>query len=115
VYIEEAHSADGWQLPVNVRDNVVLDAPRTPAERTATAQACVRNLNIAIPAVVDDFHNTTERAYTGWPDRLYVVDRNGNVAYKSQPGPYGFKPAEMEATLKRLVENQATTLPEPDR
>jgi type I thyroxine 5'-deiodinase len=95
-------------LPANLRDSVVLDAPRTPAERAATAEACVRNLKIAIPALVDDFQNTTERAYTGWPDRLYVIDRAGKVAYKSPPGPYGFKPQEMEAALKLTLIKSVT-------
>jgi hypothetical protein len=32
----------------------------------------------------------------GWPDRLYVIARDGRIAYKSDPGPFGFKPADME-------------------
>ena len=36
-------------------------------------------------------------------DRLYVVDRDGRIAYKSAAGPFGFKPAEVEATLGRLL------------
>jgi len=30
-----------------------------------------------------------EAAYTGWPDRLHVIDVDGRVAYKSRPGPFG--------------------------
>jgi len=65
--------------------------------------ACVRKLNIEIPALVDGFDDGVERAYTGWPDRLYVIDRAGNIAFKSAPGPYGFKPADMEAALRRTL------------
>ena len=82
---------------------MVHAAPQTPAERAALAEACVRNLKIELPALVDEFNNSTERAYTGWPDRLYVSDRDGKVAHKSAPGPFGFKPAEMEAALRRAV------------
>ena len=64
---------------------------------------CVVKLGIKFPAVVDSFDNATERAYTGWPDRLYVIDRDGRVAYKSAPGPFGFKPSGVEETLKKLV------------
>jgi len=32
-----------------------------------------------------------EKAYTGWPDRLYLIDKEGRVAFKSAPGPFGFK------------------------
>ena len=50
--------------------------------------------------------NPTELAYTGWPDRLYVVDRDGKIALKSDAGPYGFKPAAVRETLQRLLSAQ---------
>ncbi len=103
VYIEEAHTSDVWQLPVNETQQVVYAAPKTEQERAALAQACVRNLKIEIPALLDKFDNSTERAYKGWPDRLFVIDRNGRVAYKSKPGPYGFEPAAMEEALKAVL------------
>lgn len=103
VYIEEAHPIDAWQLPVNVKQNVLYANPKTLAERTAVAGACIKGLKIDIPAVVDDLRNTTERAYTGWPDRLYVVDPDGRIAFKSAAGPYGFDPQGVEAELERLV------------
>lgn len=103
VYIEEAHASDFWQLPVNEKQGVVYTAPRSDDERAGLAAACVRNLKIDIPAVVDRLDNLTERAYTGWPDRLVVIDRYGRIAYKSRPGPFGFRPGEMEAALKRVV------------
>jgi Iodothyronine deiodinase len=103
VYIEEAHASDVWQMPSNIQQHVVFSNPRSAAERSAVAGSCVRNLHIRIPALLDDFRNTTERAYTGWPDRLYVIDRAGRVAYKSAPGPFGFHPQEMAATLQRVA------------
>lgn len=60
-------------------------------------------LCINIPAVVDDIHDTTEIAYTAWPDRLYVIGDTGRIAYKSGPGPYGFSPEGVEETLRRLA------------
>jgi hypothetical protein len=59
----------------------------------------MRNLGIEMPAVVDAFDNPTDAAYSGWPDRLYVIARDGHIAYKSDPGPFGFKPADMERAL----------------
>jgi type I thyroxine 5'-deiodinase len=50
--------------------------------------------------------NPTELAYTGWPDRLYVIDRDGKIALKSDAGPYGFKPANVRETLQRLTRVQ---------
>lgn len=60
------------------------------------------NLKIDFPALVDTMDNRTERAYTGWPDRIYVVDRSGSIAYKSKAGPFGFSADELAAQLEHL-------------
>ena len=104
VYIAEAHPVDAWQLPVNVTDDVLVTTTRTADERYSAAGLCVKNLGIEFPAIVDAPDNAVEEAYTAWPDRLYVIDRDGRIAHKSGPGPWGFKPAEVEETLKRLLQ-----------
>jgi hypothetical protein len=38
-----------------------------------------------------------------WPDRLYVIDRDGRIVFKSAAGPFGFKAADVESMLKRIV------------
>ena len=103
MYILEAHAADVWQMDSNVRQNVVFATPKDYAERSNVADSCVRKLNIQIPAVLDKFDNAVEQAYTGWPDRLYVIDRSGKVAFKSKPGPFGFHPADVRKTLEGMV------------
>lgn len=77
------------------------------------ASTCLVKLGIEYPAVVDDIANTTERAYTAWPDRLYVIDRDGRIAYKSQPGPYGFHTEEVARTLEKLLPDAGTAKPAP--
>lgn len=104
VYIREAHPSDAWQMAINVRENVVLTDPQAFVERNNAAESCVRTLGIRIPALVDDRQDAVERSYTGWPDRLYVIDRNGDVAFKSAPGLYGFQPADVEQSLHRLIQ-----------
>jgi Iodothyronine deiodinase len=103
VYILEAHPLDAWQDEDNETDKIAVTSAKTEAERCATAETCMTKLSIEIPPLVDDLSNSTENAYTAWPDRLYVIDRDGRVAYKSKPGPYGFKPAEVETTLKKIL------------
>jgi hypothetical protein len=103
VYIQEAHPIDAWQVTDNLEDDVLVASTNSEDERVTAAGMCVRNLGIELPALVDGQDNVVERAYTGWPDRLYVVDRNGRIAYKSAPGPFGFKPAEVQQTLERLL------------
>lgn len=111
VYIQEAHPSDLWQLPSNVQDDVIFTSPATMEERVNIANACVRDLGIEIPALLDDLDDSTERAYTGWPDRLYVIGADGRVAYKSRPGPFGFTPSEMEDALRRTLEADRTAGP----
>ena len=103
VYITEAHPSDVWQMKSNVRDKVVFASPKNEEERAFVAGACVRKLGIKIPAVMDEFGNSTEAAYTGWPDRLYLIDAQGKVVYKSKPGPFGFEPDELKAALVKTV------------
>ena len=101
VYITEAHPSDVWQMESNIKDKVVFASPRNEDERASVAGTCVRKLGIKVPALLDEFGNSTEVAYTAWPDRLYLLDRNGRVAYKSLPGPFGFKPDELKAAMQK--------------
>jgi type I thyroxine 5'-deiodinase len=89
----------------NVKDQVVFASPRSQDERANLAGTCVRKLGIDIPAVLDEFGNSTESAYTGWPDRMYVIDPTGKVAYKSKPGPFGFKSDELKAAIDRTIQS----------
>ena len=107
VYILEAHPSDVWQMESNIKDKVVFASPKDFDERSVVAGACVRKLGIKFPALVDGFENSTEKAYTGWPDRIYLIDTKGRVAYKSKPGPFGFKPQELRSALERLPETKS--------
>ena len=108
VYITEAHPSDVWQMQSNIKDRVVFASPKNEEERAFVAGACVRKLGIEFPAVLDEFGNSTEGAYTGWPDRLYLIDGQGRVAYKSKPGPFGFKPDELGAALAHVTVARAS-------
>jgi hypothetical protein len=103
VYIEEAHPTDLWQLPSNIKDGVLFESPRTDQDRIDVAAACILRLAVKIPALLDGIDNRIERAYTGWPDRLYIIGTDGRIYYKSAPGPFGFSTKELEASLKRLM------------
>ena len=46
---------------------------------------------------------TAWAAYSGMPDRLYIIDREGKVAFKSGRGPFWFNPAEMEQALIMML------------
>jgi len=103
IYIEEAHPSDLWQMSSNIRDGVIFRNPRQESERTAVAESCVRTLGIRFPAIIDGMSNTVERLYTGWPDRLFLIGRDGRVAFKTTPGPFGFEPKQLEAALRKMM------------
>lgn len=103
VYITEAHPSDVWQMESNVRDGVIFSSPKDEDERASIANACVRKLGIKFPAVLDQFGNSTEKTYTAWPDRIYVIDGHGRVAYKSKPGPFGLNANELADVLSRIT------------
>jgi Iodothyronine deiodinase len=103
VYIQEAHPSDIWQMSSNVRDGVIFATPRTDGERLEIAESCVRRLGIRFPALIDGMDNSVERRYTGWPDRLMLIGIDGRLAFKTEPGPFGFEPSRLEAALLRLV------------
>ena len=105
MYIGEAHPSDAWQVPNNLRDQVIFSSPSNAGERMALANLCVTRLSIDLPAIVDHFDDSTDTAYAGWPERLYLVDRAGRIAYKSRPGPFGFKPDDLEAAIRRIAQS----------
>jgi Iodothyronine deiodinase len=103
VYIQEAHPSDIWQMSSNVRDGVIFTTPRTEGERLQIAESCVRRLGIRFPALIDGMDNSAERRYTGWPDRLMLIDIDGRLVFKTEPGPFGFEPSQLQTALLRLV------------
>jgi hypothetical protein len=114
IYILEAHPSDVWQMESNIKDKVVFASPKGYEERSLVAGACVRKLGIKFPALVDGFENSTEKAYTGWPDRIYLINAKGRIAYKSKPGPFGFKPQELRSALEHLAETKSSSQPKRD-
>lgn len=100
VYIREAHPDDGWQVPMNVDDGIVYTDPTTIQERAGLAQVCMLRLNLQMPTLVDTMDDAVDTAYAALPERLYVVDRDGTVVFKCEPGPFGFDVDAWEAAIR---------------
>jgi thiol-disulfide isomerase/thioredoxin len=99
VYIREAHPEDGWKMPRNQREGIAVKDPKSMAERVdLTKQACAF-FKTAIPAVVDTMDDATDRAYAAWPSRIYLVDVDGKIAVRGDPGPRGLVPAAREVEI----------------
>jgi hypothetical protein len=44
--------------------------------------------------------NSTDLKYYALPDRLYLIARDGRVAYRGGPGPFGFVAIELEHAIE---------------
>jgi hypothetical protein len=99
IYIREAHPADGWSFEVNPKLRYVKQ-PETSTQRYQVANSCVADLNISMPTVIDSMDNATMEAYNALPDRFYLIGKDGRIAFKGRHGPFGFKPAELEAAIE---------------
>ena len=92
VYIQEAHPDDGWQVQHNLDAGVVHDAPTTIEERAELAEVCVLELNFKMPMLLDNMSNEVDGKYNALPERLYVIDAEGIVRFKTVAGSHGFDP-----------------------
>jgi len=90
-------------MPINEQEQVVYEQPTMAAEREALAEACVLHLELSIPTLIDEMTNAVDRAYAALPDRLYLIDAEGRIAYKSGRGPWGFKSQELEEAIREVV------------
>lgn len=90
VYIQEIHPTDGWQILTNLTDEILYEQPTSLDERAEMAGLCLLNLNLKMPTLLDDMDNGTDHKYAALPERLYVLDAEGRIAYRSAMGPWGF-------------------------
>jgi Iodothyronine deiodinase len=100
VYIREAHPEDGWVLEDNREDGIAVVDPVSLEERADVASACAVRLQTRIPTLLDDLDDAVASAYGGWPDRLYLIGRDGRVAFQGGRGPDGFQPAELAHAIE---------------
>jgi len=101
VYIREAHPTDEWALESNEQAEVNIAQPVSFDERKEVAQTCSIALNLSMTCVVDDMNNSTDIAYAAWPERLFIVNTDGQIEYAGKQGPFGFEPDEVRHWLDR--------------
>jgi hypothetical protein len=104
VYIKEAHPEDGWVLASNREQEIAVADPGSHEERREVAEACAVRLQIRMPVLLDGLDNETARQYGGWPDRLYLIGKDGQIAFQGGEGPFGFKPEELAQAIETELE-----------
>jgi hypothetical protein len=105
VYVAEAHPGSIVSVPTDSggMELQVIPPASTVEERMTNMRKMVNLLHFTLPVVVDDEENSVKNAYAGWPDRLYVIGADGKVAFKSGPGPMGYKVPDLAAWLQANV------------
>ena len=79
----------------------VVEDPVTQSERNQVAQVCMTKLALEpMPALVDDMDDTINANYAAWPERLFLIGKDGNIAYSGGPGPFEFRPDELDDAIR---------------
>ncbi len=64
-------------------------------------------MKLKVPVLVDDIDDSTSEAYASLPDRLYLIGKDGKIAFAGDRGPRGFKvdalQKAMEAEIKKIA------------
>jgi hypothetical protein len=91
-------------MPANVEEDVLLRQHVTLEERFAAARASVDRLGLTMPVLVDAMDDAVSDAFAAWPERLYVAEQGGRLAFVGGPGPFEFDPGAAAAALAALVD-----------
>jgi hypothetical protein len=103
VYVREAHPNDSGRPAArpNTLEGIDIETATSFAQKEEYGALCVRKLDIHFTTVIDGMDAQVEQDYTALPDRMYLVDKAGKIAYKSDPGPHGFLPEDLEPAIKK--------------
>src|SRR6266436_1721301 len=83
----------------NVKDDVCYAQPKNLEQRVAIANDFVKRFQFPLPFGIDDMSNRANDAYAAWPERLYILDENGRIAYRGGMGPFNYNPTELRQWL----------------
>jgi len=79
----------------NLKDDVCYAQPRNLSDRLAIANDFTKRYRYPVPFGVDDMDNAANDAYAAWPERLYILDEGGKIAYRGGNGPFQYDPNEV--------------------
>ena len=108
VYVQEAHPTDGWQTDSNVEEGILFRQHQSYDERESVAQSCSIDLRIGLPIIIEEMDNAIDEIYGAAPERLYLVDVDGNVAYHGGAGPHFFDLDEWEQAIQSCAAVQVS-------
>lgn len=88
VYIREAHPSDGWVVP----GWSALEDADDLAGRKTNGGSCKTKLSFPFPIAADTMDDAVACRWSGWPERLFVISKDGMIVYTGDQGPFGFNP-----------------------
>ena len=92
----------GFRAPTNDRRGIGPEQePKTLADREKWACEDRKKMKCTIPVVMDTFDDRTMTAYNAFPQRVYVLDKNGKIVYSSS-GLVGFALEDVTKVVKSL-------------
>src|SRR5256886_4189297 len=83
----------------NVKDDVCYAQPKTLEQRVAIANDFTKRFKFPLPFGIDDMSNAASDAYAAWPERIYIIDESGRIAYRGGMGPFNYNPEEAREWL----------------
>lgn len=111
VYIKEAHASDS-RRPVQYAREKGITEHDDYQERCSTAEMLLNDESLHIPFLIDHMDDSVNKAYAAWPDRIYLVQKDGRIAVAAERGPWGFEPALNQA--RQWIEKYKKDGKEPD-
>jgi hypothetical protein len=107
VYVREAHPvpADqgaeeaGWKMI----DDVVYHQPTSYEERRKLAETACTYWEIPFPALVDTLEPDTGSLYYAVPNRIYLLDKRGQIIFRGVRGAAGGAARPAEIALREFL------------
>jgi Iodothyronine deiodinase len=92
----------------NVDQGVCYPQPKTLAQRVAIANDFTQRFHFPLPIGIDAMNDQADHLYSGWPERIYIIDESGKLVYCGRIGPFNYHPEEARAWLEhRFPQAQA--------
>ena len=122
IYIREAHPANADQTEEDAGwkaiEGTVFYQAKTYEQRRKLAETACTFWELSFPALVDTMEPGISQTYQASPNRLYVLDTDGKIAYRGVKGAGGVNVHEGELKIRELLgitEGEPVTKPRPKR
>ena len=82
----------------------MVEDPIALAERQALAVTCTEFMELGMDGLVDTMDDMVNLTYGGWPNRLYLVGKDGKITYAGGQGPFNYNTGELKAAIEEELE-----------